>query len=91
MNAARTNSALDGQRRYTVALLARAVAATASTVNRSYPCSCSSCNVTASNSVSRGDHGEGSAARSEIWVTALTKNREGSTVQYRTVRARRAQ
>jgi hypothetical protein len=35
MNAASTNSAFDGQRRYTVALLAWALAATASTVNRS--------------------------------------------------------
>ena len=35
MNAANTNSAFDGQRRYTVALLARAALATASTVNRS--------------------------------------------------------
>jgi hypothetical protein len=35
MNAANTNSAFDGHRRYTVALLARAVAATASTVRRS--------------------------------------------------------
>ena len=35
MNAANTSSAFDGQRRYTVALLARAVLATASTVNRS--------------------------------------------------------
>ena len=33
--AANTNSAFDGQRRYTVALLARAALATASTVNRS--------------------------------------------------------
>jgi hypothetical protein len=72
MNAANTSSAFDGQRRYTVALLARAVAATASSVNRSYPCCCSSRNVTASNSVSRGDHGEDSAARSAIWVTAPT-------------------
>ena len=35
MNAANTNSAFERQRRYTVALLARAVLATASTVNRS--------------------------------------------------------
>ena len=35
MNAANTNSAFDGQRRYTVALLALAVIATASTVNPS--------------------------------------------------------
>ena len=35
MNAANTNSAFVGQRRYTVALLARAVAATASSVNPS--------------------------------------------------------
>ena len=72
MKAANTNSAFVGQRRYTVALLARAVVATESNVNRSYPCSCSSRNVTASNSVSRGDHGEHFAARSAIRVTAPT-------------------
>lgn len=33
MKAANTSSALDGQRRYTVALLARAALATASTAN----------------------------------------------------------
>jgi hypothetical protein len=56
MNAANTNSAFDGHRRYTVALLARASQATASTVNRSYPCSCSSRNVIANNCASRADH-----------------------------------
>ena len=35
MKAANTSSAFDGQRRYTVALLACALAATASMVNRS--------------------------------------------------------
>src|ERR1700747_2061012 len=75
MKAANTNSAFDGQRRYTVALLARALAATASTVSPSYPCSCRSCNVTASSALSRGDHGDDSAAGSAIWVTALTLER----------------
>ncbi len=69
MKAASTNSAFVGQRRYTVALLARAVVATASNVNRSYPCSCSNRNVTASNSVSRGDHREDSATQSAVRVT----------------------
>lgn len=72
MKAAKTNSAFDGQRRYTVALLARAVVATASTVKRSYPCSCSSRNVTVSSSISRGDHGVDSGARSAISVTMPT-------------------
>src|ERR1700733_9815814 len=70
INAAKTNSAFDGQRRYTVALLAWAAAATASTVKRSYPCSCSSCSVTVSNSVSRGDQGEHSAPPGTVPVTA---------------------
>lgn len=72
MNAANTSSAFDGQRRYTVALLALAVVATASTVNPSYPCCCSNRNVTSSNSASRGDHGEDCPARLAIWVTAPT-------------------
>ena len=70
MNAASINSVFDGQRRYTVALLARASLATASTVNRSYPCSYSSRKVTASNSHSRGDQGDDSADRASVWVIA---------------------
>jgi hypothetical protein len=58
MNAASTSSAFDGQLRYTVALLARAALATASTVRRSYPCSCSSRSVPASSSDSLGDQGD---------------------------------
>src|SRR6516165_1344684 len=72
MKAANTNSAFEGQRRYTVALLARALLTTASTVNPSYPCSCNSRKVTASSSASRGDHGDDPAHRSAVWVIPPT-------------------
>ena len=64
MNAARTRSAFEGQRRYIVALLALASVATASTVNRSYPCCCNSLRVTANSSASRSvqQHSDAEAA-----------------------------
>jgi hypothetical protein len=53
---AKTNSPFVFQRRYSVALLALAAAATSPTVNLSKPCSCRSFKVTANISISREDH-----------------------------------